>query len=83
MWRGCLLLINMRSAWGAQGGDRMADVNTAFDQSGPFSGSGEEPQDNPPPPYESVVMHDGVRCSSCSEVSFELHNLARPDNQGH
>lgn len=45
-----------------QGKDQLLEVDTtAFGNANPFSGSGEGAQDGPPPPYESVIMHDGGR----------------------
>ncbi len=55
----------MGGVLGAQADDQVADVNTAYGHSSPFSGTGEEAQDTPPPPYESVVMHDGVGHLPC------------------
>lgn len=45
-----------------QGKDQLLEVDTtAFGDSNPFSGQGQGAQDGPPPPYESVIMHDGTR----------------------
>ncbi|BDA48046.1 Sorting nexin-2 [Coccomyxa sp. Obi] len=58
----------------AQGKDQMLEVDTtAFGNSNPFSGSGKEAQDGPPPPYESVVMHDGARTDSTVSNAARSH----------
>lgn len=57
----CSFLTNLKPLIVQQGKDQMLEVDTtAFGNTNPFSGSGEGAQDGPPPPYESVVMHDGV-----------------------
>ena len=52
----------------------MLEVDTtAFGNSNPFSGSGQETQDSPPPPYESVVMHDGARTDSTVRADRQVY----------
>ncbi len=52
----------------------MLEVDTtAFGNSNPFSGSGQETQDGPPPPYESVVMHDGARTDNKVRIDCQVH----------
>ncbi|EIE27299.1 Vps5-domain-containing protein [Coccomyxa subellipsoidea C-169] len=57
-----------------QGKDQLLEVDTtAFGDSNPFSGQGQGAQDGPPPPYESVIMHDGTRGDTTVGLShFEI-----------
>ena len=51
-----------------QDAEHLAEVDTtAFGRSNPFIGSSEVPHSDPPP-YESVVMHDGGVCPNTLET---------------